>query len=148
MQYRRFGKTEVQMPVFSCGGMRYQHSWEDSEVHGITDDGQENLRRTIYQAIDHGISHIETARDYGTSEIQLGRVLPDISRDKMILQTKVPPYKDPNEFEDVLETSLANMRMDYIDLFGFHGVNLPEHLQWIQEGCYEVAERWRQEGRV
>jgi predicted aldo/keto reductase-like oxidoreductase len=148
MQYRRFGKTEVQMPVFSCGGMRYQHSWEDSEVHGITDDGQENLRRTIYQALDHGINHIETARDYGTSEIQLGRVLPDIPRDKLILQTKVPPYKDPNEFEDVLETSLANMRMGYIDLFGFHGVNLPEHLQWIQEGCYEVVDRWRKEGKI
>ncbi|MEO0454672.1 MAG: hypothetical protein AAFY98_11115, partial [Verrucomicrobiota bacterium] len=29
MIYRRFGRTEISMPVFSCGGMRYQHSWQD-----------------------------------------------------------------------------------------------------------------------
>jgi predicted aldo/keto reductase-like oxidoreductase len=29
MNYRRFGKTELQMPVFSCGGMRYQHKWSE-----------------------------------------------------------------------------------------------------------------------
>ena len=148
MQYRRFGKTEIPMPVFSCGGMRYQHSWDDAEAPGITDAGQENLRRTIFQALDHGINHIETARDYGTSEVQLGQILPEIPRDDLILQTKVPPYKDPNEFEDALETSLANLRMDSIDLFAFHGVNLPEHLEWIEQGCYQVVKRWQKEGRI
>ena len=148
MQYRRFGKTEVQIPVFSCGGMRYQYSWEDTETPNITDDNQENLRKCIYRAFDLGIYHIETARDYGTSEIQLGQVLPELPRDQLILQTKVPPYEDPKEFEDVLEQSLANLRMDSIDLFAFHGINLPEHLDWIVNGCYQVADRWRQEGRI
>ena len=31
MLYRRFGKTDLQMPVFSCGGMRYQQSWNDQD---------------------------------------------------------------------------------------------------------------------
>ena len=148
MQYRRFGKTEVQIPVFSCGGMRYQHSWDDADEPGITDDGQENLRKCIYTAFDHGIYHIETARDYGTSEVQLGKVLPELPREQLILQTKVPPYADPNQFEEVLEKSLANLRMDHIDLFAFHGINLPEHLDWVLNGCYQVADRWRKEGRI
>ena len=29
MIYRRFGRTELKMPVFTCGGMRYQHGWHD-----------------------------------------------------------------------------------------------------------------------
>ena len=31
MKYRRFGKTELDMPVISCGGMRYQQSWADGD---------------------------------------------------------------------------------------------------------------------
>ena len=30
MIYRRFGKTELQMPVITCGGMRFQHAWQDT----------------------------------------------------------------------------------------------------------------------
>ena len=29
MKYRRFGRTEIRMPVISCGGMRYQYKWQD-----------------------------------------------------------------------------------------------------------------------
>ena len=47
MKYRRFGKTELQMPVFSCGGMRYQHKWEDINPGEVPDDGQANLEATI-----------------------------------------------------------------------------------------------------
>ena len=148
MQYRRFGKTEVQIPVFSCGGMRYQYSWDDGETPNITAESQENLRNCIHRSFDLGITHIETARDYGTSEIQLGKVLHELPREELILQTKVPPYEDPKEFERVLEHSMSNLKMDHIDLFSFHGINLPEHLEWTVESCYEVAERWKKEGRI
>ena len=111
MQYRRFGKTEVQIPVFSCGGMRYQYSWDDGETPNITAESQENLRNCIHRSFDLGITHIETARDYGTSEIQLGKVLHELPREELILQTKVPPYEDPKEFERVLEHSMSNLKI-------------------------------------
>lgn len=44
----------------------------------------------------------------------------------MIIQTKVRPFADPEEFRKTLETSLANLDLEYIDLFGFHGINRPE----------------------
>ena len=49
----------------------------------------EELCATIRRALEVGINHIETARGYGTSELQLGRVLPSLPRDQIILQTKV-----------------------------------------------------------
>jgi uncharacterized protein len=76
MLYRRFGRTELQMPVFSCGGMRYQFKWQDVSPGEISPDNQENLEATIGRAIELGINHIETARGYGTSEMQLGQILP------------------------------------------------------------------------
>ena len=91
MKYRRFGRTELQMPVFSCGGMRYQYKWQDVPLHDIPASNQANLEATIRRALDLGINHIETARGYGSSEMQLGRLLPTLPRDKMIVQTKVSP---------------------------------------------------------
>ena len=92
MKYRRFGKTEIQMPVFSCGGMRYQHKWNDIDPSEVPDDGQANLEATIHRSLELGINHIETARGYGSSEMQLGYMLPKLSRDGIIVQTKVAPF--------------------------------------------------------
>jgi predicted aldo/keto reductase-like oxidoreductase len=100
MKYRRFGRTNLQIPVVSCGSMRYQHSWKDEDAGGITPESQANLEATIERALELGINHIETARGYGTSEVQLGRILPQLPRESMIVQTKVSPRADTNEFLD------------------------------------------------
>src|SRR6267142_5497093 len=97
MKYRSFGRTKLSMPVISCGGMRYQHSWKDEDAGGITAEGQANLEATIHRALELGINHIETARGYGTSELQLGRILPRLPRDKIIVQTKVSPKPTARE---------------------------------------------------
>jgi hypothetical protein len=150
MQYRRFGRTELAMPVFSCGGMRYQHSWQDVSPADIPRKNQENLEATIRRALAVGINHIETARGYGTSEIQLGKVLPKFPRDQLIVQTKVSPKPDPEEFRRNLEQSLGNMRLDYIDLLGIHGINLPEHIEQTLRpgGCMDVAREYQKQGRI
>src|SRR5262249_21871936 len=91
MKYRRFGRTELSIPVFSCGGMRYQFKWQDVDPKDIPRENQDNLEATIRRALELGINHIETARGYGSSEMQLGNILPTLPRDKMIVQTKVAP---------------------------------------------------------
>src|SRR5256885_1100609 len=106
MRYRRFGRTNLQMPVISCGGMRDQHAWKDVELSEIPADSQQNLEATIHRAVELGINHIETARGYGSSEVQLGEVLPKLPRDKIIVQTKVSPFADPKEFRATFEKSM------------------------------------------
>ena len=125
MQYRRFGRTELQMPVFSCGGMRYQHSWKDVPLRDVPRKNQENLEATIRRALEVGINHIETARGYGTSEIQLGQILPKLPRDRIIVQTKVSPQKNAREFRKTLEQSLNNLKLDHVELLGIHGIKHP-----------------------
>ncbi|MEH2257641.1 aldo/keto reductase [Nostoc sp.] len=150
MLYRRFGRTELQMPVFSCGGMRYQFKWQDVPNHEIPADNQANLEATIRRAVEVGINHIETARGYGTSEMQLGRILPKFPREKLIVQTKVNPKADAKEFREIFEQSLKNLQLDYVDLLGLHGINHPESLNDSIRpgGCLEVAQQLRAEGKV
>jgi len=150
MKYRRFGRTELQMPVFTCGGMRYQHKWSDVEPAEIPTDNQQNLEATIHRAFELGINHIETARGYGTSEMQLGWVLPKLPREKLIVQTKVSPAADPKDFLATFERSMRYLQLDYVDLFSIHGINTAELLEWtIREGgCLEAAQQLQRDGRV
>ena len=149
MRYRRFGKTELQMPVFSCGGMRYQHKWSDVPPHEVPKDGQANLEATIHRALALGINHIETARGYGSSEMQLGWVLPQLKREKLIVQTKVAPFATPEEFLRTFEQSMKYLRLDYVDLLSFHGINHRQHLDWTlrKGGCLEAARQLQRDGR-
>src|SRR5438552_7472815 len=83
MKYRRFGRTELQMPVISCGGMRYQFKWQDVDPNEVPRQNQENLESIIRHAVELGINHFETARGYGSSEMQIGNILPALPRDKI-----------------------------------------------------------------
>ncbi|MBI4784444.1 MAG: aldo/keto reductase [Oscillatoriophycideae cyanobacterium NC_groundwater_1537_Pr4_S-0.65um_50_18] len=149
MQYRRFGRTELSIPVFSCGGMRYQYRWQDMPMLEIPASSQANLEATIQQALEVGINHIETARGYGTSELQLGEILPTLPRDKLIVQTKVGAA-DAQEFQHNLEQSFANLKLDYVDLLGLHGINSAEALEQCMRpgGCLDVARKFQRQGRI
>jgi predicted aldo/keto reductase-like oxidoreductase len=150
MLYRRFGRTELQMPVFSCGGMRYQYKWQDVPQWQIPRDNQANLEATIQRAIELGINHIETARGYGSSEMQLGRILPKLQREKLIVQTKISPQADAKAFLRDFEKSLRYLRLDYVDLLGIHGINNAELLNNTirPNGCLEVAKKLKAQGKV
>jgi predicted aldo/keto reductase-like oxidoreductase len=150
MQYRRFGRTELQMPVFSCGGMRYQFKWKDMPAWLIPQDNQRNLEATIRRSIELGINHIETARGYGTSEMQLGKILPKLPREQLIVQTKISPKSDAKEFRRQFEQSLKFLNLDYVDLLGVHGINTPQLIQDSIRpgGCMDVARQLQAQGKV
>jgi predicted aldo/keto reductase-like oxidoreductase len=150
MRYRRFGRTNLSMPVFSCGGMRYQHQWQDADPDTIPADNQANLEATIHRALQLGINHIETARGYGTSEMQLGRLLPTLPRERIIVQTKVAPMPQPAEFHRAFNKSMGYLRLDYVDLLSFHGINTVELLGLTlrRGGCLQAARQLQREGRV
>ena len=150
MKYRRFGRTGIQMPVFSCGGMRYQQSWSDVPWDEVVAAGQANLEATIARSMELGIHHIETARGYGSSEMQLGPVLAQYPRESIILQTKVMPKPTAQEFLETFETSMAYLKQDYVDLLSIHGINNRQHLDETlrKGGCMEVCRQLQREGRV
>jgi predicted aldo/keto reductase-like oxidoreductase len=148
MLYRRFGRTELQIPVLSCGGMRYQHKWQDVPLSEVPEDNQRNLEATIRRSVEVGINHIETARGYGSSERQLGLILPTFPREELIVQTKIGPEEDPKVFRKNFEESLERLRLSHVDLLAIHGINDAECLrQSVRKGgCLAVCRELQKEG--
>jgi hypothetical protein len=145
MKYRRFGKTELQIPVISCGGMRFQESWNSKDP--ISDESQETVQGCVERALELGINHFETARGYGTSEEQLGRILPQLPRDEIIVQTKVGPTDDLGRFVGTFEKCMRLLKLDHIDLFSFHGINNDESNENARK-CLDTVLEWQRQGRI
>jgi len=146
--YRRFGRTNLALPVFSLGGMRYQESW----TRGVqpSPSGQQNLEAIVDRALSLGLTHIETARGYGTSEAQLGLALSRHRRSSFLLQTKLRPSLDTKVFEAQLAESFACLNIDRLDLLALHGLNDKDSADWAlaPDGCLAVVDRWRKQGRI
>ncbi len=138
------------MPVISCGGMRYQYKWQDVDPGEVPPDNQANLEATIRRAVALGINHIETARGYGSSEMQLGSVLPTFPRKQLIVQTKVAPSATADEFRRTFDQSMKYLRLDHVELLSLHGINNRQHLEWSlrKGGCLEAARKLQSEGRA
>ncbi|MEM9790512.1 MAG: aldo/keto reductase [Planctomycetota bacterium] len=153
MHYRRFGRTELNLPVFSTGGMRYQDGWKDKPLDEIDDAIKDNLSATIQRSFDVGIHHVETARGYGPSERQLGTVLPNYPRDSFLIQTKIGPTESPDEFTAFFHESLERLRLDRVDLLALHGVHDDTTYanafgQDGKSGCLAAARRLQEQGLV
>jgi predicted aldo/keto reductase-like oxidoreductase len=140
MQYRRFGKTNLHLSVFSLGTMRY-----------LTDS--ENVQQTIEKALSLGINHLETARGYGESEAYLGKAIKaglSVPRNQIYITTKIPPTPDADTMRRYIDESLNRLNLDYLDCLGIHGLNTWQHLEWVQakNGCMQAVEEAINDGRV
>jgi len=136
------------MPVFTTGGMRYQQGWNDVPPDEIEAASTENVRSCVEASLKYGLSHIETARGYGTSEWQLGEVFQDIPREELIVQTKIGPGETLEDFKASFEKSMSMLRLDQVDLLSIHGINTEEKYQRSLEYAIPQMVKWREEGRI
>ena len=147
---RRFGRTGLRLPVLSAGFMRAMQSWQDVADEQIDPNSQRTMLAVAREALRLGIDHFETARGYGSSERQLGRVLEEVGRDRVILQTKVQPCADPEQFSAAVRDSLRRLRVGRVDLLALHGVNDHRALWHACRpgGCLAAARRLHARGLV
>ena len=131
MRYRRFGKTKLQISVFSLGTMRCLGSELEAQ-------------ETVQQAIAQGINHLETARGYGKSEQYLGNILKtelSVPREQLHITTKLPPTPDADLMRQWIDESLERLQLNYVDCLAIHGINTWEHLAWVEapRGCMQAV---------
>ncbi|MGI0481997.1 aldo/keto reductase [Geminocystis sp. CENA526] len=139
MKYRRFGKTELNLSVFSLGLMRCCYD-------------ELQLLNTVKKALDLGINHFETARGYGKSEQYLGLALKklNIPREQIFITTKLTPVSDSKIMEKWLHESLNNLGIDYIDCLAIHGINTEQHLHLLtqENSCLTVLQKAQKEEKI
>ena len=150
LPYRRFGRTNLNMPVLSLGGMRFQQSWNYLDSSAITTKQRNKLDNLLNLASEYGFNHIETALHYGTSELELGLSINSSYRKSIIIQTKIPPDKNIDIFTENLENSFKNLRVKKIDLIAIHGLNNEDHLfQSVRDGgCVDVLRKYQKRGLI
>ena len=106
MEYRTLGKTGLKISRLGFGGIPIQKI------------DAEGTRQLAHRMLDAGINYIDTARGYTVSESYLGYALEGI-RDHFVLATKSMSRDKAGMARDI-DTSLANLRTNYIDLYQIH----------------------------
>ena len=150
MQYRRFGRTNINIPILSLGGMRFQKSWDQLDFSEISYEEQNKVENILNLANKYGLSHVETAKYYGTSEVQLGMGFQNTKKIPNIIQTKIPPNSDPKIFERDVTTSIEKLKVKRIDLLAIHGINTFEHLnQAVKDGgCIDILRNFQKKNLI
>lgn len=148
MQYTRLGNSDLNISRICMGCMGFgdagngQHSWTVDEEHS---------REIIKHGLEFGINFFDTAIAYqsGTSEQYLGRALRDYAkREDIVVATKFLPRTQEEiekgitgqqHIERMLDKSLENLGMDYVDLYIYHMWDHQTPLYDIMDGLNQVV---------
>ena len=148
MKYTKLGNSDLQVSRICMGCMGFgdakngQHSWTLDEEHS---------REIIKRGLELGVNFYDTAIGYqsGTSEQYVGRALKDFAkRDEVVVATKFLPRTEEEivqgitgqqHIERMINTSLSNLGMDYVDLYIYHMWDYATPLYDIMEGLNNVV---------
>ncbi len=147
MQYRKFGKLDVQVSALGFGCMRLPVI--DGKSGSID---QAEATRMIRYAIDQGVNYIDTAYGYHekTSEIAVGKALQDGYRQKVNLATKLPVWlvNESGDFDTLLNEQLGKLQTDHVDFYLMHALNRNSWKKVVDLGLLRKAEAARADGRI
>jgi len=109
---RVFGKNGPKLPILGYGGAALVRRWGNP----LSIDQRIEVVRYAYQ---RGVRYFDTASNYPESQDILGRALKDVRRN-VYLVTKVETT-DPAKVRQAVESSLRELRTDYLDTILIHG---------------------------
>ena len=135
MEYVTLGKTGLKISRLGFGGIPIQRT--DAAT----------TKELMKVMVEKGINYIDTARGYTVSESYLGEALEGY-RDKFILATKSMARNKDGMAADI-ETSLKNLRTDYIDIYQVHNPSL-EQLEQVMApgGALEALIEAKEAGKI
>jgi aryl-alcohol dehydrogenase-like predicted oxidoreductase len=136
MEHRRLGRLGSENSVLIFGGA------------ALAEATEEDSDAAIAQALDAGVDHFDTAADYGDSELEYGRWMPEI-RDRIFLSTKTG-LREKDAAKRQIQESLERLRVDNVDLLQLHSVGDLEDLDRATGpgGSLEAAIEAQEEGLV
>lgn len=156
MQYRRFGRTNLQVSVIGIGTGGPSRFGQGSGV------SEQDAARTLRRALELGINLIDTAANYRGSEDRLGRSLAGVPRDSYVMCTKFSPYQrgegatadagtgDPlkpeAELRESLDASLQRLNLDHVDVLQLHGVT-PNHYEAVRDRFLPALRQAQADGK-
>jgi len=147
MEYRRLGKTGLEVSVLSFGASSL------GSVFRQIDEGEG--MRAVHAALDMGLNLIDCSPFYGLTraETVLGKALRGIPRHQYVLATKVGRYGE-DEFDFTaarvtrsVDESLRRLGVDYIDIIQCHDIEYGS-LDQVVEETIPALRRVQEAGKV
>ena len=135
MEYRVLGKTGLKISRLGFGGIPIQR---------IDAEGTKALMHKMKEA---GVNYIDTARGYTVSEEYLGYALEGMRQDFVLATKSMSRTKEAMAAD--IETSLKNLRTDYIDLYQVHNAT-PEQVEQVMApgGALEALKEAKAAGKI
>ncbi len=131
MERIRLGKTNLTVSRSGFGAIPIQRlSFDEARI-------------LLRKAYDNGINFYDTARSYTDSEEKIGYALSDV-REQIIIATKTK-FGDAKLILTNLETSLRNLKTDYIDIYQFHN---PDQIPTPEDEGYRALVEAKAQGRI
>ena len=109
MEHRRLGRLGRQNSVLIFGGA------------ALAEVSEEEADRAISLTLEAGVTHFDTAADYGDSELHYGRWMGEIRQD-IFLSTKTG-LRERDAAKRQIHASLERLRVERVDLIQLHAVN-------------------------
>ena len=148
MEYRKLGNSDLEVSRICMGCMGFGDS--SSGQHNWTLD-EEQSKEIIKKGLELGVNFYDTALAYqgGTSEQYVGRALKALTtRDEVVVATKFLPrsaeeidafVSGQTHIENMIDLSLKNLGMDYVDLYIYHMWDYNTPLYEIMDGLHRVV---------
>ena len=148
MEYTKLGKSDLTVSRICMGCMGFGAG--GNGLHPWTVD-EAQARAVVKRGLELGVNFYDTAIVYqgGTSEQYVGRALRDFARrDDYVIATKFTPRTQEEidagvdgrqHIENYLNQSLANLGMDYVDLYIYHMWDYHTPMEEIMEGLDKVV---------
>jgi len=136
MECRRLGRLGHQSSVLIYGAA------------ALGDVSQDVADRSLDEALDSGINHIDVAASYGDAELRVGAAMHRL-RDRIFLATKTGERSVDDAWRQI-NVSLERLQTDRVDLLQLHAVGDLEDLDraTAADGALHAAVRAREEGLV
>jgi aryl-alcohol dehydrogenase-like predicted oxidoreductase len=133
------------MPFGRTGHISTRVLFGAAALGHVTQDKADQAMRDI---IHYGINHIDTAADYGASELRIGPWIKE-HRDEFFLASKTGE-RDYQRAKDSIELSLKRLQTDHLDLIQLHAVIEDEELERVlgEDGALKAAQEAKQKGYV
>lgn len=147
MQYRKLGKTDLDVSVLSFGASSLGSVFRET-------DESESIR-TVHAALDSGINFIDVSPYYGLTKAEavLGKAIKTVPRDRFYLSSKAGRYgADSFDFSSgkitaSVDESLRRLNTDYLDILFLHDIEFVEP-QVIYEEAIPALQRLKVEGKI
>ena len=133
MKQITLGNTGITVPQNAFGALPIQRVCQETAV------------KLLRRAYEGGMLFFDTARAYSDSEVKVGAAFEGI-REKVYIASKTAA-KTPEEFWSQLETTLKNLRTDYLDLYQFHCVDQC-YAPGDGTGMYECMVEAKAQGKI